>query len=188
MWFVIGAAAIVLIGAIIVWRILVRRRPKWLPPPPDLTIDVGELGQQGPPGDGPVLEFYNIPVRLAAVILAPVGRGRDLPSGGQLPRVFDAIVPGLDRIVELHRPRICRWPSQLSSSGFAHTMFANVRLPGEAGKGTPWSSVAGIFKIQGQPLMAGLVVIAQRPNSLGQTVVDSEEKWLGCLRVKERGG
>ena len=68
--------------------------------------------------------------------------------------------------------------------GFAHQFFANVRLPGNRGKGTPWSSVAGIFHIEERPVMAGLVLRAARPNSLGETLIDSEEKWLGCLRVK----
>jgi hypothetical protein len=43
-----------------------------------------------------------------------------------------------------------------------------------------------MFKMQGQPLMAGLVLRAAQPNSIGQTVIESEPMWLGCLRVKER--
>ena len=87
-------------------------------------------------------------------------------------------------MAELHRPLLRRWPNQLSASGFVHLFFNNARLPGTGGKGTPWSSVAGVFKVQGQPAMAGLVLCAAKPNSLGQTIIDSEYQWLGCLRVR----
>ena len=130
------------------------------------------------------LEFYNLPVRLAAIVLAPVGRTSDLPPDDSLLPLIEAIVPGLDRIATLHRPLIRRWPSQVSANGFAHLFFNNVRLPGEGGKGTPWSSMAGVFKIKGKPLMAGLVFFAAQPNSLGQTIIEAEHQWLGCLRVR----
>ena len=97
---------------------------------------------------------------------------------------MDAIVPGLDKVAALHRPLVRRWPHQVSARGFAHLFFSNVVLPGARGKGTPWSSVAGIVKLHNQPVMAGLVLQAARPNGFGQTIVDSEEKWLACLRVK----
>jgi hypothetical protein len=185
-WVVIGCALLALVLALILWQILHRRKPRRLAPEPDLTIDVAALGQHGPPTTGPVLELYNVPMRLATVILAPAGRVRQLPPAGQLPAVFEAILPGLDRIVQAQQPLIRRWPGQLSGSGFANVVFANVRLPGDGGKGTPWSAVAGMFKMQGQPLMAGLVLRAAQPNSIGQTVIESEPMWLGCLRVKER--
>jgi hypothetical protein len=59
-------------------------------------------------------------------------------------------------------------------------------LPGDGGKGTPWSSAAGMFKLHGQPVMAGLVLRAARPNSFGQVILDGEEKWLGCFRIHHR--
>jgi hypothetical protein len=102
----------------------------------------------------------------------------------QLASLLDAIVPGLDKVAALHRPAIRRWPNQVSARGFAHLFFSNARLPGQAGKGTPWSSVAGVVKVEGQPVMAGLVLRAAAPNSVGQTIIDAEYKWLGCLRVK----
>ena len=130
------------------------------------------------------MELYNLPVRLAAVVLAPVGRVSDLPPDGQIPLLIEAIIPGLDKMAALHRPLICRWPNQVSARGFAHLFFINAKLPGDGGKGTPWSSVAGVFKLKGQPLMAGLVLRAAAPNSLGQTIIETEHQWLGCLRVR----
>jgi len=181
---VLIAAAVAVVILLVLWKLLTRRKPAGSERVADLTIDVTSLGGQGPPPGGPVLEFYNVPVRLAALVLAPAGRVRQLPPPSQLDAAIDAIVPGLDKVVAAQRPVIRRWPAQLSSKGFAHTFFQNVRLPGEGGKGTPWCAAAGTFKIKGQPVMAGLIMRTASASSIGQTVVDKEEKWLGCLRVK----
>ena len=183
-WAGIGFGLFLLVDAIILWRILTRRKRPPPPAAPDLTIALETLGEDGPPQSGPTLEFYNLPVRLAAVIIAPAGRIGQLPPQEQLPELFEAILPGLERVVQSQQPLLCRWPSQLSSRGFAHTLFAHVRLPGDNGKGTPWSSVAGVCKLHNQSVMAGLVLRAQSPNSLGQIVIEHETQWLGCLRVK----
>ena len=49
------------------------------PLPPELRIELAKLINEGPPADLPVLEFYNLPMRLAGIVLAPVGRLRELP-------------------------------------------------------------------------------------------------------------
>jgi hypothetical protein len=185
LWRYVVPAAIGVIVAWIVWRVFRRRRRlAAIPRTPNLKIDVSSLGEVGPPESFPALEFYNLPMRLAVVVLAPVGRDRELPPDDVLPQYFDAIVPGLDKVAALHQPLIRRWPSQVSASGFAHLFFSNARLPGMGGKGTAWTSAAGVFKMRNQPVMAGLVFRAALPNSLGQTIIDDEHKWLGCLRVK----
>jgi hypothetical protein len=178
------AAAICVVVLWIVWRLLRRRRLVAIPLGPDLRIQIAQLSGDGPPPVLPALELFNLPVRLAAVVLAPVGRVSDLPTDEQIPLLIEAIVPGLDKVAALHRPLIRRWPSQVSARGFAHLFFANAKLPGNAGKGSAWSSVAGVFKLKGQPIMAGLIVRAASPNSLGQTVIETEHQWLGCLRVR----
>ena len=137
-----------------------------------------------PPPGPPTLEFYNLPVRLAAIVLAPVGRVRTLPSREDLPGVVDSIVPGLDRVAIAHKPLIRAWPAQVSARGFAHAFFQHVRLPGDHGKKTPWCSVAGRFMVDDQPMMAGLVLRAAAPNRHGQYVMEREEQWLGILRIR----
>ena len=138
-------------------------KPVAAPLSPDLKIDVVTLGEQGPPHGPPVLEFYNLPVRLAAVVFVPAGLGRELPPAEQLPPLLDAIIPGLDKVAALHGSVVRRWPKQVSATGFAHLFFSNAKLPGTGGKGTPWSSVAGVFKYQGNPVMAGLVLSPKSP-------------------------
>jgi hypothetical protein len=178
------AAAIVVLILTIAWRIVAGRRRELPPPAPDLAIDVTSLPAEGPPAAGPILEHYHVPVRLAAVVLAPTGRGRELPPFDQLPPLIDHIVPGLAQVVAAHRPLIRRWPPQLSAEGFAHTFFAQVKLPGDRGKGTPWCSVAGRFVIGRRPVMAGLVMRAAASNNFSQSIVQREHEWLGILQVK----
>ena len=153
--------------------------------PANLKVDVESLGDQGPPHGPPVLEFYNLPVRLAAVVLAPAGLGRELPPEERMAALLEAVIPGLDQVAELHRPLVRRWPNQVSASGFAHSVFQQARnCPARAARarrGPPWPARASSL---GQPVMVGLVLHAAKPNSLGQTIIEAEHQWLGCLRVR----
>ncbi len=179
-----GVLAAVLV-VLIVWRVLAGRGAGPVRPVVDLTIDVGTLGQTGPPPGPPVLECHNLPVRLAAMVLAPAGRVQEVPAHAGLVELYEALVPGLAAVVGAHRPLVRRWPAQLSTRGFAHLFFQHVRLPGEGGRGTPWCSAAGVMKLRDQPLMVGLVMRTEAPNSHGQTIVVSAEQWLDLLRVRQ---
>ncbi len=179
-----GAIAIGILVVLIVLSKVLRRKRATVKGVTDLAIDVMALGNAPPPAGPPVLEFFNTPVRLAAVVLATAGRVRELPPLDQWDDLFDAIAPGLANVVKTHRPLVRRWPAQMSTRGFAHTFFGHARLPGEGGKGTPWSSAAGLFKIEGQPIMAGLVLRTESTSSHAQEIVETEEQWLSMLRVK----
>ncbi len=147
-------------------------------------IDVMKLPAEGPPAGSPTLEFLNVPVRVSAVIVAPSGRVRDLPPVNQMGDIYDSITPGLAGVIARHKPLVRRWQQQVSAKGFAHTVFQTCRLPGEGGKGSPWCCAAGILKIEGQPVMAALIMRTDAASSHGQQVIDEPEKWLACLRVK----
>ena len=177
-------AVLLLVGLFVLRKILERRKRR---PPivePELKIDVSTLGTDGPPAEGPVLEFYNIPVRLAVLVLAPAGRGHDLPAEEEIPAVVEMVLPGLSRIVDTHRPLYRRWPVQLSWRGFAHTFFTNVRLPGDDGRGTPWSSVAGIVKTSEGSVMAGLVLRSEQATGFGHEIIEREGEWLRVLQIR----
>jgi hypothetical protein len=179
-----GAALLgLLVVAFIVHRLRRRRGPPPLPPV-DLRVNIESLGDHAPPPGSPTLELYNLPVRLAAVVLAPTGRGSQLPAGMDTGSLVDTIVPGLAEIFKLHKPLVRQWAAQLSTQGFSHTLFANLHLPGDHGKGTPWSVIAGRFEVGGQSILAGLVLCAAGPNSLGQFVIERPGQWLDLLRVK----
>jgi hypothetical protein len=180
----LALAALVVAVLYVVWRIL--RRPKGRLPQqvPDLAIDVMALPTVAPPADAPKLLYYGVSVRLAALVLAPAGRVRELPPLNQLGEMIDAIFPGLARVVATHRTLVRRWPAQLSVHGFAHQFFTHAKLPGQGGKGTPWSSAAGVFKVDGQPVMAGLILRAEGPANLGQMIVEREAQWFDILRIQ----
>jgi hypothetical protein len=147
-------------------------------------IDVSKLGELGPPATGPSLEYYHVPVRLALLVLAPVGREGRLPPSDELPELVDQLIPGLMAVLKSHQPEFRRWPPQLSSDGFVQALFSHVSLPGDHGKGTPWCSIAGRFETEGGPCLAGMVCRAATRNSLGQLAVEHSGKWLDVLRVR----
>jgi|GEM_PF-781770 len=151
--------------------------------PAPAEIDLEEIAPSGPPPTGPSLHAYNVPMRLVVLVLAPVGRGSQLPSAERLPEIVDQFAPGLFAIAQAHQARIKIWPPQLSTQGFAAALFANLPLPGHRGKGTPWCALAGRFSAGDQAFLAGLVLRAAAPNSLGQITLAHEAEWLGVLRT-----
>jgi hypothetical protein len=182
-----GLAALVVIAVLVFAMVLpwwVRRRRR-VPAPvaPTLKVNVAALPEAGPPESGPALRIYNVPVRLAMVVLAPVGRGAETPAADEVSEIIDQIVPGLGAVAAAHGSAIKVWPAQLSSQGFLHQFSVNVGLPGDAGKGTPWCSACGRFEADGTPYLAGLLLCAAKGNSLGQFLVERESQWPDMLRV-----
>jgi len=184
----LGGAALViavLFLFVVVLVVVLRGRAKRLEPPPVyLRINVGDLPRGGPPEEGPRLEIYGTPVRLAALVLAPAGRNSELPAGSALSDAIDCLVPELISVVGAHQPLFRRWPFQLSTQGFTHTFFNNVPLPGDHGKGTPWCCVAGRFEAGDQHFLAGLVCTAGKRNSLAQITIQHVGQWMDVVRVK----
>ena len=183
---VIVAAAVILllVVVVIVRRLLKRGRAARNRIEPSLTVDVDRLSAEPPPKSGPGLTFYNLPVRLVAIVLAPAGRAGKVPDAEGMPALLDAIVPGLADVVAAHDPIRLRWPEQLSGSGFAHSFFVHARLPGDAGKGTPLASVAGMAKTHLGSVMVAMVVRAERPNSYGQQILETEGDWLRAFQTR----
>jgi hypothetical protein len=149
----------------------------------DGDLEVSNLGASGPPSEGPRLEMYGIPVRLAAVVLAPVGRGKQLDAE-TLPKAIDQLLFGLHKLMGYHQPEFRQWVEQVSVHGFENAFLHQVKLPGNRGKGTVWSAFAGKFTAGEQQLLAGLVVCADVPNSYGATIFDHDGQWVDCLRVR----
>jgi hypothetical protein len=179
-----GVVLLLILIAVVVAT--VRRRGRKLePPPPDQRIDVTKLPQQGLPAEGPRLEFYGLPVRLAVLVLAPAGRGSSVPDGRALEQTLENLLPGLVEVIKTHRPVVRAWPYQLSTLGFTHAFFSQVPLPGDRGKGTPWCAAAGRFEADQQALLAGLVCVAEKPNSYSQVAIQNEGQWVDVLRIRQ---
>jgi hypothetical protein len=107
-----------------------------------------------------------------------------LPDQAQLAAVVEDLAPGLWSVVQQHRPAIYRWPPQLSTQGFTHVFFNNAQLPGERGKGSVWCAAAGRFDAGEHQLLAGVICVSEKPNSLSQVAVTQIGQWLEVLRVK----
>jgi hypothetical protein len=180
------AGVVVLLLLYLLWKIL-KGRSKPAAKIPDLEISVAGLPACGPPAQGPALVFHNVPVGLAVLVLAPVGRTTVLPPLNQLDRVIDAVVPGLATVVAKHKPVVRKWPAQLSSRGFANLFFSNAKLPGDGGKGTPWCATAGAIKIGKKSVMVGMVMRTATPTNFGRFVIERDEQWLDVLRIKDGG-
>ncbi len=182
----VGAALALCLGTMLfLVRRLFRKRGAIAPSRQDeLAIDVAALPFSSPPKEGLQLEFYGTPVRLAVMVLAPVGRGGEIPSPMELTATLEYLLPGLPEIVSRHQPQVVVWPNQLSSQGFLQAFFNLAALPGDHGRGTPWCSVAGKFEGGGQQYLAGLICCAAGPNSLGEMTVDKPGQWLSVLRVR----
>lgn len=185
-WLVAVAALVVLVVALwIVAKIFGRRRKperEMAEARPD--ISVGRLGQRGPRPSGPCLEIRGIPVRVAAVVMARLGRGTEVPRVETWPPLLDTVVPGLAEVVRLDQPLLRPWPGQISREGFTHSVCSAAALPGDRGRDTPWCMVTGKIVVDGTPFMVGIVGCAAKPNSLIPIVVEDEGKWADVLRVR----
>jgi len=189
-WFVIlavGAVFLLIMLALIVIVLWFAFRRKPAPPPAkplDRSIDVSALDASGAPADVPQLEYYGCPVRLAILILAPVGRDGSIPEKEQLPELFEQFVPHFLQVVAAHQPLLHFWPAQISTVGFTNSFFSNVPLPSDRGKGTPWCGMAGRFTALGGHYLAGIVCCGDEATGLGQMVIEQEGQWRDVLRVK----
>jgi len=184
-WIILGVGVVAAVGVLlfIVSKLRGGKAPAAaVTEPPD--IQLASLPAGPPPAGGAQLEVYNMPMRLALLVLAPVGREGQIPPNEQLPQVVDSIAPNLMQVLNDQQPEFRRWPPQLSSQGFSQIFFNKVQLPGDAGKNTPWCALAGRFDTPAGPCLAGLVCLADKANSLGQVAVAQSGQWLDILRVK----
>ena len=181
-----GAVFLSTVGLLlIVARILRNRGHRRLAPQIDLSIDLESLEEVEPPVH-PRLDCYHLPARIALVVVAPLGRGTPEVSLDDFPDIVEQLRSGLSRLLVPHRALLRRWPAQLSSRGFEHAFFAQVRMPGNRGRGTRWCSLVGrLDTAGGDKLMVGLALCADHPNSLGQIVIRKEHEWFDILRIRE---
>ena len=185
LWLAAAAVAVVAVLLLTIWIWLRHARRPRHREAAGVLVDVSVLDSSGPPPSGPRLEFYGTPVRLAVVVVAPAGRGSELPQPDVLPGLMERLVPGMTHVIAAHKPLIYRWPVQLSSQGFSQSFFNQVALPGARGKGTPWCSIAGKLQIGDRSFLVGLAFSAGTPNSVSQVVVQHEGQWLDILRYRD---
>ncbi len=130
------------------------------------------------------IDIYGSPVRIRALVLAPIGRSFELPPNEQLGNLLNHFVPNFTSILQTHQPIIQQWPGQLSTSGFMHSFFNNLAIPNK-GQGTAWCSIAGKIEIAGANYLIGMLCSTDSPNSLGEIPVEHTGQWVDILRVHQ---
>ncbi len=181
---VAGAIAVVVVIGILILLALFRR-PKPVKNEEVLpTLDLDSL-KEGEIPSVPRLEIYHIPVQLAAIVIAPAGRNRELPDLHETVALIDHLAPGFGEVFTQHEPKVVFWPAQLSTEGFIRSFFRHVPLPGSKGRGTPWCSLAGRIETTEETLLVGLVCRAANANSLSQIFIDRASKWLDVVRIRD---
>jgi hypothetical protein len=175
---------LIVVGMMLVRRFFGRPDETVIPPPVDLGIDLDQLIQDGPADPKLHAEVYGTPVRVAVIVLAPVGRDGVMPEMVEFFDIVNQLVPGFGEVVQRDRPLIRAWSGQLSSQGFASSFFNSIPLPGDRGKGSPWCSIAGKFTANKQHYLAGIVFRGQTDNVLSQYTIQHEGQWIDILRVK----
>ncbi|MEK6234331.1 MAG: hypothetical protein N2C14_06445 [Planctomycetales bacterium] len=129
------------------------------------------------------MQCHHVPVRVALIVFAPLGRSSTLTVTDGLTGLADELCHGLGAAVETHRPKMTLWPPQLASSGFSSLFFGKLKLPGKRGKGTPWCAMSGRCQLNGQNMMVGMAFRAGEPNSLGEILLESEYAWREALKI-----
>lgn len=174
----IGGVIAALVVLLLLRRLLAGGEKRPEPAPTTQTLTLAELGERGVPSTGPRIIFRNVPVRLAALVIAPMGRTGPIPDVGELPAMVDLMLPGLASIVAAHRPTVQGWGSQSSVPGFTSAFFGQASLPGKLiGIGTPWTAVAGTYRYGGARFAIGVILRADAPNNIGEIIINDEAEW-----------
>jgi hypothetical protein len=180
----IAAGVVVLVVATILRNLVkVFRKPKEISLVDPLRVvdlstqPLGELSRN-------TLKVHNLPVRLGAIAIAPLGR-IELPSDEELPAVLDTLVPGLGAFVERDTPVVRNWPNQVSVGGFANNLALHLQVAEHDFSESPWCLVAGKTRRPAGLLLVALAFAAPRPNRLGVIRLEDESQWMQAVQVSE---
>jgi len=179
---IVAAGVVVLIAAAVLRKLVrVFRKPKeisFVDPLRVVDLAAEPLGSASRTD----LKVHNLPTRLGAIALAPLGR-IELPSDEDLPGVLDALVPGLGAFLERDKPVIRHWPNQVSVGGFANNLALHFQVPGKDLTETPWCLVAGKTRRPAGLLLVALAFASPRPNRLGVIRLEDESQWMQAVQV-----
>jgi hypothetical protein len=181
---VVALAALLLLGHAL--RALFRRKRRATDWERDLREDLDECPLPvRPPGDR-ALYVYHLPARLRLVIVAPAGKDMQLDAIA-VEKLLDRLIPGLGAVTANDRPRIRVWPYQLSYQGFTAAFHRCTPKHEPEGSPTRWVLVAGRARAGRQPVLLGLGLWADEPNTIGRVNLEPQQ-WLDVLRLREWEG
>src|SRR5262249_37048267 len=129
------------------------------------------------------LTVYHLPARLRLVVIAPLGREGDIDATA-VEKLLDKVLPGLGAVAALDRPRVRVWPAQVSHHGFAAAFHRHTPKAAERGEPSRWGLLAGRAQAGKQPVLLGLGLWADEPNTIDRVNVEVHQ-WLDVLRLRE---
>ncbi|MBI1916585.1 MAG: hypothetical protein HYS12_17895 [Planctomycetes bacterium] len=144
---------------------------------------LAEYPPPGPPGSRR-LTVEGIPVRVRLVVVAPVGKEHAIAEA-DVAGLVDGVLRGLRDVLAEDRPRVRVWPPQLSRQGFAPTFHRETEKPESEGRPSRWILVAGQASSGRKPILLGLALWADAPNTLGRVTLDTG-RWGEALRIQTR--
>ena len=132
------------------------------------------------------MRLYHLPARLGLVVVAPLGRERGPVDVEAIPRLLDAVVPGLGKLYRLCEPKTWIWPVQLSAKGFRHQLAGGLHVSGEPLRRSSWTVVVGRTSDDERPYMLAIALQTDGPNPLDVIEVESPQQWLDVIRLAGR--
>lgn len=186
----VGIGALVVVGLIAVyvlarvaggvWRLLAAGGSK------DSAVHLKEVLADYPPPPGQPgprrLTVEGLPVRVRLVVVAPVGKEHPIRPD-EVEDLLEETLRGLKGIVLEDRPRVRVWPPQLSKQGFAPTFHRETEKPESEGRPSRWVLVAGPASAGRRPILLGLALWADTPNTLGRLTLNAD-RWAEVVRVQ----
>jgi len=165
-----------------VWRVLFKRRRRAIDYDKPLRQELDQCPlPTRPPGPCELL-VYHLPVRLRLVIVAPGGKDIDVDPSA-VGALLERLVPGLGAVAANDGPLVRIWPAQLSHQGFINSFHRCTIKPEREGAPSRWVLVAGRIVLAHQPVLLGLGLWADEPNTLGRLNLEPHQ-WLDVLRLR----
>jgi hypothetical protein len=134
-----------------------------------------------PPGER-LLFAYHLPVRLRLVIVAVPGKEVDVDATA-VEKLLERVLPGLGAMAARDRPRIRVWPQQLSQHGFVVAFHRCTPKREPDGEPSRWVLLAGRALFGRQPVLLGLGLWADEPNTIGRVNLEPHQ-WLDVMRLR----
>jgi hypothetical protein len=132
-----------------------------------------------------LLLVHHLPARVRLVVVAPVGKDSSL-AAADVPHLLELAIPGLGDMLRQDEPRLRVWPGQLSTQGFAVLFQRCARKTEPEGAPSRWVLLAGKVLVGKQPVLLGLALWTDKPNTVGRMDVEARQ-WLDVVRFRDPG-
>jgi hypothetical protein len=163
-------------------RALFRRPGRAVDHDKPLRLELDECPLPVRPPGARALRAYHLPVRLRLVVVAPGGRDVEVDATA-VEGLLERLVPGLGAVAAHDRPLVRVWPAQLSQQGFVNAFHRCTVKREREGEPSRWVLLAGRTVLLRQPILLGLGLWADEPNTFGRINLGPHQ-WLDVLRLE----